>query len=333
MRALVRVALSALIALALAACGDAPVPAAPAAPAADATPTAEPAPHAAAGLDTAALRERASAAVAANRLFAPAGDNAAEDYLALRERAPGDASIDTALVDLAPYMVIGAEQAMTAEDFPEAERLIDLLGRMDAEAPAVPRLRDALANARTAAEARAAAEQAEAERLAAESERRAAEATGPASPPAATAPPAAAPALAPRPAAPSPARTDGAPPRPAPTPAGAPTSTPTAAVAPPTPRSGTAAPRPGPAAAPAPRALLNRVQPRFPEAATRRRLQGEVELSVRIRADGIVDGVEVVRANPPGVFDREAVLAVRRWRYAAADAPSEARVVLQFKRD
>jgi outer membrane biosynthesis protein TonB len=32
------------------------------------------------------------------------------------------------------------------------------------------------------------------------------------------------------------------------------------------------------------------------------------------------------------VFDREAVLAVRRWRYAPADAPSEARVVLQFKR-
>ena len=98
-----------------------------------------------------------------------------------------------------------------------------------------------------------------------------------------------------------------------------------AALGPPTP----VAPRP---AAPAPRTLVNRVSPRFPEAAVRRRLEGEVEVAVRIRADGGVEAVEVVRADPPGVFDREAVLAVRRWRYAPAEAPSEARVVLQFKR-
>jgi protein TonB len=93
-----------------------------------------------------------------------------------------------------------------------------------------------------------------------------------------------------------------------------------------------------PAAAPASttpaaaRALVSRVPARFPESALRRRLEGEVEVAVRIRPDGSVANVEVVRADPPGVFDREAVLAVRRWRYAEAATESETRVVLQFRR-
>lgn len=248
---------------------------------------------AAAPLDTAALRERAAASLAANRLYAPASDNAVEDYLALRERQPGDDAVDTALSDLAPYVIIGAEQATTAEAFPEATRLIELLARMDAEAPAVPRLREALAAAQANAEARTAAELADAERLAAEAQRNA-------------------------PSAQAPANT---------------LATPAAAAAPtPTPAAVPAPLPPSRPAAPAPRTLVNRVSPRFPEAAVRRRLEGEVEVALRIRADGGVEAVEVVRADPPGVFDREAVLAVRRWRYAPADAPSEARVVLQFKR-
>lgn len=321
MRAAVRLTLPALFALGLVACGgeapspseaptSAPVPAAPAAPAA-------------APLDTAALSERAAASLAANRLYAPAGDNAVEDYLALRERQLGDAAADTALSDLAPYVIIGAEQATTAEAFTEATRLIDLLARMDAEAPAVPRLRDALAAAEAAAAARATAEQAEAERLAGEAQRNAANAQARASTlatPAAAAPPTPTPASVPATVAPSrpTAAAPANPPATRTTPAANPTPTPTPM-----------APRP---AAPAQRALINRVSPRFPEAAVRRRLEGEVEVAVRIRADGGVETVDVVRADPPGVFDREAVLAVRRWRYAAADAPSDARVVLQFKR-
>jgi protein TonB len=305
MRAAVRLTLPALFALGLAACGS-EAPSSPAAPATAPAPvTAEPA---ATPLDTAALRERAAASLAANRLYVPAGDNAVEDYLALRERQPGDATVDTALSDLAPYVIIGAEQATTAEAFTEATRLIELLARMDAEAPAVPRLREALAAAQAIAEARAAEEQADADRLAAEAQRNAASAPAPAS---TLATPAAAAASTPsRASVPAPAN---------------PPATRTAAAPIPTP----VAPRP---AAPAPRTLVNRVSPRFPEAAVRRRLEGEVEVAVRIRADGGVEAVEVVRADPPGVFDREAVLAVRRWRYAPADAPSEARVVLQFKR-
>jgi protein TonB len=272
-------------------------------------------------LDTAALRERAAASLAANRLYAPAGDNAVEDYLALRERQPGEAAVDTALSDLAPYVIIGAEQATAAEAFPEATRLIELLSRMDAEAPAVPRLREALAAAQATAEARAAEEQANAERLAAEAQRNAESAQARANTlttPAAAAPPTPTPASVPATVAPS---------RPTAAAPANPPATRTAVAANPAPTP--VAPRP---AAPAPRTLVNRVSPRFPEAAVRRRLEGEVEVALRIRAGGGVEAVEVVRADPPGVFDREAVLAVRRWRYAPADAPSEARVVLQFKR-
>lgn len=320
MRAAVRLTLPALFALGLAACGS-EAPSSPAAPATAPAPvTAAPA---TAPLDTAALRERAAASLAANRLYAPAGDNAVEDYLALRERQPGEAAVDTALSDLAPYVIIGAEQATTAEAFTEATRLIDLLARMDAEAPAVPRLREALAAAQATAEARAAEEQANAERLAAEAQRNAANAQARASTlatPAAAAPPTPTPASVPATVAPS---------RPT---AAAPANPPATRTAPapnPAPTPAPAAPRP---AAPPARTLVNRVSPRFPEAAVRRRLEGEVEVALRIRAGGGVEAVEVVRADPPGVFDREAVLAVRRWRYAPADAPSEARVVLQFKR-
>ena len=256
MRAAVRLTLPALFALGLVACGgeapspseaptSAPVPAAPAAPAA-------------APLDTAALSERAAASLAANRLYAPAGDNAVEDYLALRERQPGEAAVDTALSDLAPYVIIGAEQATAAEAFPEATRLIELLSRMDAEAPAVPRLREALAAAQATAEARAAEEQANAERLAAEAQRNAESAQARANTlttPAAAAPPTPTPASVPAPLAPS---------RPTAAAPANPPATRTAVAANPAPTP--VAPRP---AAPAPRTLVNRVSPRFPEGAVR----------------------------------------------------------------
>lgn len=175
MRALARLVLPALITVGLVACGEAPSTTGSDASAPNVPGTAPAGPPPAdARLDTDALRERAAASLAANRLYAPAGDNAVEDYLALRERQPGDAAVALALADLAPYVIIGAEQATAADAFPEAARRIALLARMDAEAPAVPRLREALAAAQADAEARAAAERADAERLAAEAQREAA---------------------------------------------------------------------------------------------------------------------------------------------------------------
>ena len=49
------------------------------------------------------LREAASQALRDNRMYAPAGDNAIEYYLALRDKTPDDASVKSALTDLLPY--------------------------------------------------------------------------------------------------------------------------------------------------------------------------------------------------------------------------------------
>src|SRR5690606_24315174 len=46
------------------------------------------------------LRAKARAAYAESKLYAPAGDNAMEYYLALREKSPGDAAVSSALTDL-----------------------------------------------------------------------------------------------------------------------------------------------------------------------------------------------------------------------------------------
>lgn len=308
----VRLLIVVCLALALNACGEAPTPATASAPAEASAAAAAPAAPAAADLDTEALRQRASEALAVNRLFAPAGNNAVEDYLALRERLPDDLAVDTALLDLAPYVVIGAEQAKSVAQFDEAQRLIDLLLRMDADAPAAPRLQEGLAAARLAAEAQAEADrltaEATAQREAAAAQRQAASAqreaaaqrlaTPPATPPPAATPEPATPVVRPAPAAP------------------------TLATAP--------APRPATPAPAAARTLLAQAAPRFPEQAQRRRLEGSVQLQLQVAADGSVLAAEVL-SSTHAVFEREAVLAARRWRFAPAPTASTERIAIAFR--
>ena len=99
-----------------------------------------------AALPTEELRNRGSQALREQRLYAPAGDNAMEYYLALREKSETpDASAESALIDLMPYAIIAAEQAIGREDFVEAERLRALIEKTDAQAPALPRIKDSIA--------------------------------------------------------------------------------------------------------------------------------------------------------------------------------------------
>lgn len=134
------------LALALAACSgkeETPAPAPVSAPAA-----APAAPVVAAkvqSMGTEQLRESASQALRENRMYAPAGDNAIEYYLALRDKTPDDASVKSALTYLLPYTLIAAEQHMGREDYTEAQRLVALIEKVDASAPALPRLKEGLA--------------------------------------------------------------------------------------------------------------------------------------------------------------------------------------------
>lgn len=148
--AVLRVALASALACALAACGDKQQDAGAAADGdtqAAATPPAQAVAAAVAAMSPEQLRDAATQAVAEQRLYAPAANNAMEYYLALRDKAPGDAAVSGALTDLQPYTLIATEQAITRDDFIEAQRLYALLEKTDANAPALPRLKQSIADA------------------------------------------------------------------------------------------------------------------------------------------------------------------------------------------
>ena len=46
--------------------------------------------------------------------------------------------------------------------------------------------------------------------------------------------------------------------------------------------------------------------------------------------DGSVTGARVVRATPPRVFDREALSAVKRWRFQPVGSPVTTRRTIGF---
>ena len=272
-----------------------------------------------AAMDADALREAASAALREQRLYAPAGNNAMEYYLALRDKQPADPSVSSALTDLMPYTLIATEQSIGREDFDEAQRLYALMEKTNPNAPALPRLAQTIAAARQQVVARAAEAEARTEQetqrqaeLAAEREReqqaaqqeaarqlaaqqaaaraaeeqRQREAQAAASAPTQSAPAQSAPA---QPAAATPARTANTELIPVSTPA-----------------------------------------PTFPAEAYRSRQSGEVQVEFVVGTDGSVTSSRVVRSNPRRVFDRAALDAVNRWRFQPVAEPVTSRRTIGF---
>ncbi|MFT4257342.1 MAG: energy transducer TonB, partial [Pseudoxanthomonas sp.] len=146
--------------------------------AADTAPTAQEAAVAAEmqAMNADQLREAANKALGENRIYAPAGNNAVEYYLAVRDKQPADAAVASALTDLQPYLVIATEQSIAREDFAESQRLAGLIEKVDAKAPALPRLKQSIASAQEAVGKRSAAEEAKAqERIKQQEEQRAAQ--------------------------------------------------------------------------------------------------------------------------------------------------------------
>lgn len=263
------------------------------------------------------LRKSATKALQDNRMYAPAGDNAVEYYLALREKQPQEATVTSALTDLLPYTLIAAEQGISREEFPEAQRLIALIEKVDPTAPALPRLKSGLqAGMKTAArrsehDAEQARRQAEDQsRQAAEQKRLAEQQTRQA----AVAQQIAAqreaahtqPADAEHQAT---ARRQAEMPAPAPAPA-----------------------RPAPDAAPLAQSLhpISTPAPRYPVEALRAGISGEVLVELTVGTDGSITAMRVLRAKPPRVFDREVLNAIKRWRFEPVPAPVTTRRTLSF---
>lgn len=330
--ALPRLALAAALILALSACGkDEAAPAGDGAPGAGTVQAEGAAPDASeevaaqadalAELDADTLRERGRAAYAESRLYAPSGDNALEYYLALREKSPGDAAVASALTDLMPMLVIATEQARDREDFAEAKRLAALVARADANHPALSRLQASIGSAeeavqrRIAQQALSAEQEAERQRqLAAERERAQAEeqrlaAQRLAEQQQAAEREAAERAEAERLAAERRAAEQRAEEQR---------------------RQQAAAATPAPAAAAPTLRPLSTPAPTYPTEALRASQSGEVQVEFTVAPDGSVTDARVVRADPPRVFDRAAVAAVRRWRFEPVAEPVTTRRTIAF---
>lgn len=266
------------------------------------------------------LRAAATKALGENRIYAPGGDNAMEYYLALRDKLPSDASVTSALTDLMPYTLIATEQSIGREDFVEAQRLSALIEKADPKAPALPRLKQTIAGAQLAVAARAETEKTKAvtdaeakvledRRLAqqAEQQRVAAEALA-----ATQQQDAARTAEAARVAAAQQEAAERA--------------TREAAA-----RTAAATPPPAAARAAAPTLrVVSAPSPRYPPEALRAGTSGEVLVEITVAPDGSVTNARVVRATPPRVFDREALNAVRRWKFEPIDSATTTRRTLAF---
>ena len=271
------------------------------------------------------LRKKATAAYEESRLYAPAGDNAMEYYLALRDKLPGDPGVSSALTDLLPMTVIATEQSRDRGDFEEAQRLYGLIEKADKDHPALARLKTTIAAAqeneakrieqqRLSAEEEAArraqlekerqeqqqlqqqqaaeqlaAEQAEAEAAAKREAEQKAAAQRAAEQRAAEQRAAQQRAAEEEKKAAESRQVTGADLRPISTPA-----------------------------------------PRYPVNALRASRSGEVQVEFTVGPDGAVTNARVVRSDPPRVFDREAVAAVRRWRFEPPGATVTSRRTISF---
>ncbi|MFQ5597903.1 MAG: TonB family protein [Nitrospiria bacterium] len=63
-------------------------------------------------------------------------------------------------------------------------------------------------------------------------------------------------------------------------------------------------------------APLIRVPPRYPRRAVRAKLEGIVTVAFTITKDGSVRNPTIIRSNPPKVFDRSALRAIRKWKFS-----------------
>lgn len=267
------------------------------------------------------LLDAARAAMREQRLILPVGDNAIEYYLKVLDAEPGNRQAQLAILELMPLAQGVAEKMIDDNRLDEARNAVDLLKRAQPTSVVVTNLEQRIVVQRRAEEQRLKAEE-EAARLAERQEREAAaqQAQAAAQPEPAATPP----APSPEPVASAPA--------PEPTAPATPTETAPTQVA-------SAAPPPSVSSSTAPQnkdfQLVKRVNPSYPPQALRSRTEGWVELSFTITANGDVEGIEVVDAEPRRVFDREAMRALGQWKFTprvegGKAVPAKARQRLTF---
>tara|TARA_R110002126_G_scaffold38317_14_gene114470 strand:- start:154 stop:1359 length:1206 start_codon:yes stop_codon:yes gene_type:complete len=77
-----------------------------------------------------------------------------------------------------------------------------------------------------------------------------------------------------------------------------------------------------------------RIEPKYPLKAAEKGITGFVRMTFSVDADGVVDHVTVVKSSPEGMFEQEAVEALKKWRYTATGTEHKGQQVqLDFELD
>ncbi len=263
---------------------DAPKPAAAAAVADPAAVTPDAAAAALTPADINQLLQDARKHLQAQRLVAPPGNNALENYSRVLEADPKNLTAKDALRELFPFAVSVAEQNINSGTLDESERIVTLMSKSDPNNNTLLILRGKIDAKRKLAD------QTQKDKDAAL---------------------AAATAAA--------AAKKGTPTLPSPADAAAPAATTPAAASAPAPAAATPAPAPV-AAAPAggeshDAKAIATPSPEYPPAAYRAHTDGWVQVAFTVTDQGAVADVKVTGSQPARVFDKAAVSAIQRWTF------------------
>jgi protein TonB len=287
----------------LSACGEAPEPAAVADALGPALMPESVASPEMPEMTPAELMRRANAAFRENRIIDASRDNATELFLAVRERAPKHPGLAEALVEIMPLAQFAIDAAVRNADLTEAERLHALIARIDPDSSItqgagnrVAELRARLADSGIDAErpvpVAAAMRPPERERL-----------HLPESATAANTPP-------------EHAIVTEDPPQPATAVAARSDDVQVQAVSLQPVSARTASSMATTLTAPKP---VSKIAPEYPPQARHRKVDGFVELEFRVTTNGSTEDIRVVRSEPEGLFDRNAVRALMRWKFKPAE--------------
>jgi TonB family protein len=76
------------------------------------------------------------------------------------------------------------------------------------------------------------------------------------------------------------------------------------------------------------RKLVTRVEPQYPETLKRLYIGGVVRLELAISPRGTVENATLLGGNP--ILGQSAIMAVKKWRYMAANSRTSMQVTLEF---